>query len=123
MIFLKNSTQSNQTREQTYRDLASLENKDAGYTVKYPINFNVLYTQDGVEFTPKQGPGRIILSVTNSIVNVNTEPEGADQSQLAMLNNAAQTIKDTFQFTESNSSDTTNNEGRFQNIYFDPKKY
>ena len=136
MFFLRFSWQSNQAKEQTRlvnaskkaenissQDLASLENKDVGYTVKYPTNFDAMYTQDGVEFTPKNEQGKIILQVKNQIVNVNIEQDQVEQTQLGMLNDAAQIIKNTFQFTQPVSTEKPSNEGRFSNIRFDPKKY
>ena len=54
IVVVSGIRQNNQAKEQTSQDLASLENKDAGYIVKYPTNFDVIYTQNGVEFTPKQ---------------------------------------------------------------------
>lgn len=104
-------------------NLATLENKDSGYIVKYPANFDVIYTQDGVEFTPKNRQGKIILQVNDGLANISTKTDQVSQSELSMLNEAVQTIKSTFQATQSASIDKASNEGRFANIHFDPKKY
>ena len=123
IVVVSGIRQNNQAKEQTSQDLASLENKDAGYIVKYPTNFDVIYTQNGVEFTPKQSPGKITLDIVDGIAKVNIQTEGANQSQLSMLNSTAQTIKDTFQFTKQTPVDKTNTDKRFENINFDPNKY
>lgn len=105
------------------QELATLENNDSGYTVKYPTNFDALYTQNGVEFTPKDGKGKIILQVKDKIVDANIQQNQVEQPQLSMLNSAAETIKNSFQFTQTESANKNDNEGRFANIHFDPKKY
>lgn len=118
---IDNSTKNVQS--EPTQDLATLENNDAGYTIKYPTSFEALYTQDGVEFTPYKGQGKVILQVTDGIVKVNIKPDQASQLELSILNNAAQTITNTFQFTKQTPVDKTNTDKRFENINFDPKKY
>ncbi len=105
------------------QDLSTLENKDAGFTVNYPTDFKAMYTQTGVEFTPKNGEGKIILQVKDQIVNVSIQQDQTDQSQLLILNNAAETIKNTLRFVQPLSTDKNSNQGRFSNIYFNPKRY
>lgn len=107
----------------TTQDLATLENKDAGYTVKYPANFDAMYTQNGVEFTPKTGQGKIILQVKDQIANVTIQQDQVEQSQQSILDDAAETIKNTFQVTQPTPTDNFSNKGRFSNIHFNPKKY
>lgn len=118
---IDNSTKN--VQNEPTQDLATLENKDAGYVVKYPTNFDAIYTQDGVEFTLKNGQGKVILQVVDGIVKVSTKPDQASQLELSMLNNTAQTITNTFQFTEQDLIDKTSADKRFNNINFDPKKY
>lgn len=122
--FTKQKTNSTKNvQSEPTQDLATLENNDAGYTIKYPTSFEALYTQDGVEFTPYNGQGKVILQVVDGIVKVNIKPDQASQLELSILNNAAQTITNTFQFTKQTPVDKTNTGKRFENINFDPKKY
>lgn len=118
---IDNSTKN--VQNEPTQDLATLENNDAGYTIKYPTSFEALYTQDGVEFTPYNGQGKVILQVVDGIVKVSTKPDQASQLELSILNDAAQTITNTFQFTKQTPVDKTNTGKRFENINFDPKKY
>lgn len=112
-----------QNKSESMPDLATLENNDAGYTIKYPTGFKALYTQDGVEFTPKNGRGKVILQVTDGIVHISIKPDQASQLELSILNNAAQTITNTFQFTKQTPVDKIDTDKRFENINFDPNKY
>lgn len=105
------------------QELATLENKDAGYTIKYPSNFDAMYSQDGIEFTPKNGPGKITLQVKDGVVEVSINADHVNQPALSMLNEAAQTIKNTFQIIQPTPTDKTRDEGRFSNLHFDPRKY
>lgn len=98
-------------------ELATLENSDAHYSVRYPTNFSAIYTKDGVEFTPKDGPGKVILNVTGGIASVSAKPEEKDLSE------AVQIIKDSFRFDQAEASPSPDNKGRFANIHFDPGKY
>ena len=114
---------STQAQNKTSSELATLVNNDLGYTVKYPANFNAIYTQSGVEFTPKKGDGKIILQIQDQIADVSINQNKIDPPQLTILNNASQTIKNTLVFVETTPIDKTQNQGRFANIHFDPRKY
>ncbi len=104
-------------------ELATLENNDMGYSVNYPANLNVLYTQEGVEFTTKEGKGKIILKVKNEEANVFIQAGELSQSELSQLNLAAQTIKENLQFKKILPENKPTDRGRFTNVRFDPKNF
>jgi len=100
--------------------LATLQNSDLGYTVSYPANFNAIYAQDGVEFTPKNGLGQVLLSVKDSVASVTIEASGSAQTQLSLLQSAADTIKSSFKYTgDVNKVGAKSYKDRFAN--FNPK--
>lgn len=66
-------------------ELTESENIKIGFTIMHPKNLNAITTDEGWEFTPQSGNGKLILSYTNNVIVSQTENQNNTEEEKALF--------------------------------------